>query len=57
MASTEQDLGIVAEERGDLDKATDYNLKALAIREKLAPGSRALAVSLNTLGDSVILTR
>ncbi|PYX94707.1 MAG: hypothetical protein DMG67_00885 [Acidobacteria bacterium] len=43
-------LGLVAWERGDLDKAEEYYHQALTIKEKLAPKSLNVANTLNNLG-------
>ena len=43
-------LGLVANERGDLAKAEQYLRQALEIQEKLAPGSLGVAASLDNLG-------
>jgi CHAT domain-containing protein/Tfp pilus assembly protein PilF len=51
VAASLNNLGIVADDRGDLAAAEGFFRKALAIREKLAPGSLAVAASLNGLGN------
>jgi CHAT domain-containing protein len=43
-------LGTVARDSGDLDRAYNYHLQSLQIREQLAPESLAVANSLHNLG-------
>jgi CHAT domain-containing protein/Tfp pilus assembly protein PilF len=43
-------LGLAARARGDLAKAEEYYLRALAIEEELVPGGLEVANSLNNLG-------
>ena len=50
MASSLFNLGTVVSEQGDLVGAAAYYQRALAIRERLAPNSLAMAASLNNLG-------
>jgi CHAT domain-containing protein/Tfp pilus assembly protein PilF len=50
VAASFNNLGLVAELRGDLAKAEDYHRQALDIEQKLAPGSLAVASSFNNLG-------
>ncbi len=50
VATTLNNLGILAAESGDLGLANDYNLQALQIRKRLAPQSLAVANSLYNLG-------
>ncbi len=50
-AASLNDLGILAENRGDLGRSEDYHQRALAIQQKLAPGSFAVAASLHNLGN------
>jgi tetratricopeptide (TPR) repeat protein len=50
LAITLNNLGGVAQDRGDLDAARSYFDKALVIQEKQAPGSLSLAMTLNDLG-------
>lgn len=45
-------LGRVAQSRDDRAKAEDYYRQALAIRERVAPGSLAVASSLNDIGQT-----
>ncbi len=44
-------LGLVAWHRGDLERAEDYFHQVLTIRERLIPGSLALAKGFNNLGN------
>jgi CHAT domain-containing protein/Tfp pilus assembly protein PilF len=50
VATSLNNLGIVAQERGDLAKAEQYHRQALEIQEQLAPRSLAVTTSLNSLG-------
>jgi CHAT domain-containing protein/Tfp pilus assembly protein PilF len=50
LADTLSRLGAIAIKKGDPQFADSYLLRALAIREKLAPNSLATAYSLNILG-------
>ncbi len=50
MAGSLTGLGLVAHDRGDLTAAHDYYTRALAIEERLAPTSLAVAGSLDNLG-------
>jgi CHAT domain-containing protein/Tfp pilus assembly protein PilF len=49
VATSLNNLGLIAWQRGDLAQAEDYQLKALAIREKLAPGGIQVAMSMDNL--------
>jgi CHAT domain-containing protein/Tfp pilus assembly protein PilF len=51
VASTLNNLGNVAADRGDLARAEQYYQQALAIYEKLAPNSLDVAGTLNNLGS------
>ncbi len=53
MASNLGNLGVVAWNRGELERTYDYHLQALQIREKLAPQSLVVATSLNNLAAVV----
>lgn len=44
-------LGLLASDHGDLDRAAEYYERALGIRQESAPGSLDVAVSLHNLGD------
>ena len=44
-------LGGLAHQRSDLDRAAEYHEASLQIRQELAPGSLDVAASLNNLGD------
>ncbi|MBI2301369.1 MAG: CHAT domain-containing protein [Armatimonadetes bacterium] len=50
MATTLDNLGVAAACQGDATAAEDFHRHALAIRERLAPESLAVASSLNNLG-------
>ncbi len=50
VASSLNNLGIVAHDRGDLERAEGYLRRALALREALAPKSLLVASSLHNLG-------
>jgi CHAT domain-containing protein len=51
VAGDANNLGIVAEKRGDLAAAQDYYRRALVIQERLSPHSLEMAASLNNLGN------
>ncbi|HEV2990990.1 MAG TPA: CHAT domain-containing tetratricopeptide repeat protein, partial [Candidatus Angelobacter sp.] len=44
-------LAVLADQRGDLDKAEHYHQRALEIHESLAPNSLNLATSLDNMGN------
>jgi len=50
VARTLVDLGFVAQDSGDAEAAEGYFRRAVAIREKLAPGTPLAAFALNNLG-------
>jgi len=54
-ANTLNNLGQIARQRGDIVTAQDYLIRALRIRERLAPDSLEVANTLNSLGLAVRL--
>ena len=51
VASTLDNLGTTASQRGDLTLAAEYYKRALEIREAKAPDSLVVAGTLNNLGN------